>query len=504
MQQPAVGYAATHVKGRDFMAGMRWKEEREEVIELVYRIQADHGGSVPEREARKFGPWAVEAVKRARRIRWLNAKGNPPTLSVTNKGSKALDSALSSRGVLGSQWFGGCIVPVSSPYGPVIMPQSFEPYEELKRQAVERGLVTQEDVERVSRSERAEPEEPGEFRTLEEMTFPGMRGFAVAPQYDEGHPLGGGMMKAEGYEGAYQVTVTLTRRGAPDIPYVYMTDAFALEGDSHLWLQEEEVGEDRAVRRLLLVHASQNGEDTEFELIPNRQGRLGQIRTVLRADGAEDARRTAYHLLNPFLCDLSFRYDLPIEVLQTNAVELATLTLSGVKQDDFHEKLFDPEKFLGSGIDYRGELPNYEFFTRLYREGANSSSADYGFLCFFRIAEGVVKLRRKRVAEGEGRSEKEVSRPDLFFEDEVVEHEGEDAASFSPELRGKSIWEAYEALVKERVKIGHAFLNDEDPVWEHADIIADRLEGEERSATRRAQARYVARRMLKSEFWTRQ
>lgn len=81
------------------MVDMRWKEEREEIVELIYRIQADHDGSLRETEAQAFGPWAMEAIKRARKIRWLASKGAPPVLSITNKGSKALDAALASRGV---------------------------------------------------------------------------------------------------------------------------------------------------------------------------------------------------------------------------------------------------------------------------------------------------------------------------------------------------------------------------------------------------------------------
>ena len=48
-----------------------------------------------------------------------------------------------------------------------------------------------------------------------------------------------------------------------------------------------------------------------------------------------------------------------------NVVELATLTVVGMKQDDFREKEFDPKEFMRSGINYRRELPNYEFFTPL-------------------------------------------------------------------------------------------------------------------------------------------
>jgi hypothetical protein len=141
-------------------------------------------------------------------------------------------------------------------------------------------------------------------------------------------------------------------------------------------------------------------------------------------------------------------------------------------------------------------LPNYEFFTHLYREGANSSSVNYGFLCFFRIAEGVMKLRRKRITEGEG---KKVSLSDVFLDDEVIE--GEEADLFPTELRGKSIWVACKKLYEQRDKVAHAFLNREDPVSGYGDIIADRLEEEEQAATRRAQARYIARLMLESEFW---
>lgn len=50
------------------MADVRWKEEREEIIELVYRIQADHNGNLPVRETQKFGPWVKDATKRAKKI----------------------------------------------------------------------------------------------------------------------------------------------------------------------------------------------------------------------------------------------------------------------------------------------------------------------------------------------------------------------------------------------------------------------------------------------------
>ncbi len=483
------------------MVDMRWENEMEEAMELIYRIQTDHGGKLPESEAREqFGAWVAAAAERAERLSWLVAKGSPAILTVTYGGRKALDAALASRNTAPSpHWFGGSIPSVQSPTGPVLPAQSYKPYEELKQRALEQGVLTQEDVDRVARSKRREPEEPGEYRTLDEQIFPGTRVFAGSLQYEEGHPFGGGFLDPAGHEGPYQVTATLTRRGAPDVPFVYVTDAYMMEGDSHLRLVLKR-REDGAVGVPFLVYRSSEGEETQFELLANQQGRLGQIRTVLRAESMDDARKRAYRLLNPFLCDLSYRYDVPIQVLQTNVVELATLVMSGIKQDDFREKAFDPEQFLDSeGLAYE-VLPNYEFFTRLYREGANTSSVDYGFLCFYRIAEGVIELRRKRIIEGEGKLPKDVPGPSVISDDEVVE--GKEASeAFPPDMLGESLWKAFKSLEDDRVKVGHAFLHSEDPVSGHANIIAERLEGEEQAARRHAQARFLARRMLETEYF---
>lgn len=294
------------------------------------------------------------------------------------------------------------------------------------------------------------------------------------------------------------MTATLTRHGVPNIPFVYVTDAYMMEGDSHVRLPELR-RQDGTIGVLSIVHTSHEDGDTAFELVPNQQGRLGQIRTVLRAGSVDDAYRKAYRLLNPFLCDLSYRCDVPIEVLQMNVAELTTLTLSVVKDDDFRGKTFDPERFLGNGLNY-GELALYEFFTRLYREGVNSSSVDYGFLCFYRIAEGIIKLRRKRIIDQEGKLPNDVPGPSVVLDEEVVE--GDEASeAFPAEQMGESLWTAFKNLENDRAKIAHAFFHSEDPLEDHANIISDRLEGEEQAGTRRAQARYIARRLLQSEYF---
>jgi len=103
-----------------------------------------------------------------------------------------------------------------------------------------------------------------------------------------------------------------------------------MEGDSHLWLPEKK-REDGLVKVYSIVRPSHEDRDTLFELVANQKGRLGQIRTSLRGENEGDVHRKSYRLLNTFLCDLSYRYDVPLEVLQISVAELATLTLSGVR-----------------------------------------------------------------------------------------------------------------------------------------------------------------------------
>jgi hypothetical protein len=123
-------------------------------------------------------------------------------------------------------------------------------------------------------------------------------------------------------------------------------------------------------------------------------------------------------------------------------------------------------------------------------------------LCFFRIAEGIVFLRRKRVAKEQGRSWKKVPWAEAFEDDEIIEgEEAGEAFALTPELLGESLLAAYERLNADRVKVAHAFLDEEDPLEGHADIIAVRLEAEKRAGSRRAQARYMSRRLKNSLFF---
>src|SRR5215211_8819494 len=149
---------------------MRWEKEMAEAVELIYRIQTDHGGRLPESEAREqLGAWVADAARRAERLSWLVAKGSPAVLMVTYGGRKALDAAIASKNAVPPpHWFGGSIPHVQSPTGPVLPPEAYKPYQDLQERALEEGVLTQVDIDCIARSPRREdqPGEPEGFRGL--------------------------------------------------------------------------------------------------------------------------------------------------------------------------------------------------------------------------------------------------------------------------------------------------------------------------------------------------
>ncbi len=95
------------------MPELRWSEEMEEIMELLYRLVADHGGRLPESEALdQLGPWVTDVAKRAENLWWLVVTGSPPVMKVTYGGWMALDAALDAREAARPEphWFGGSIV----------------------------------------------------------------------------------------------------------------------------------------------------------------------------------------------------------------------------------------------------------------------------------------------------------------------------------------------------------------------------------------------------------
>jgi hypothetical protein len=265
---------------------------------------------------------------------WLREASSEETLEVTSGGYKALSRALASRRTI---IFGGS-VPDEGPRFRTIG-QKLENVRHLQQ-----GL-TREDYGPILDSEEYEA-----VYDPKELGFPGLRHFHTTFHWgpNQNHPLAGRTIDPRGYPGRYVVTLIAHRQGAPDNPRAVQMDQGELEGDSHLRLPEELVGKRNAEghRQLLSINEkASNGELIEYLLIPNRWGRLGKISTELEANNFEEANAKVYRTLVPMLCDLSYRYSVPLNILQFNTVERTTLTHAVEKVHDYQETLLPTDPF---------------------------------------------------------------------------------------------------------------------------------------------------------------
>jgi hypothetical protein len=446
------------------------------VIMLLYRLTlGERQGSATVDEIREFGVCAQVAMNTAIELEWVREVPPEGTIEVTSAGHEALEWTLAARRTL---VFGGS-VPDQGPGVSVLRPK-WENLWQLQQR------LTEADYERVLNAERYES-----VYDPTEIGFPGLVHYSGTLVYGEHHPLAGREIDPEGYPGEYIVTVVLRRQGAADNPKAIHLDAGLLEGDSHLYLPESMLTKTDAEGKPLMMtiqERSREGEITRFMLVPNRWGKLGKIITRLAANNATEAFDKAYGTLMPILSDLSYRYDVPLDILQVNVAERTTLTHTAQKMPDYREALLDENPFGGAAVDY-SDLPLYTTFAYLYREGLTSSSISYGFLCFYKVIEGIRKLRRQRAAKGERRQ----------YDNEKIE--GEIAQHFPAEFGGKRFGYAIEKMTPIRDRIAHAFLDKDGPDLEQFDSLEERLKLETDASSYRAQAREIVRVMMHNEYW---
>jgi len=162
-----------------------------------------------------------------------------------------------------------------------------------------------------------------------------------------------------------------------------------LIGDSHILIAKplKERSHEDAVS--ILLQASGHGKQLNFIGLPNEGGYLGKlIVDGLTALNFADAEKQAYELLAPFLSSWSLHLDIPVHVetiqvtnLQTNASSLRVRTP--------HFEMTFPGGLTPPLTE------DFCHYASLYREGMNTNSGFYRFLCFYKIIESI-PLRRGR------------------------------------------------------------------------------------------------------------
>jgi hypothetical protein len=133
-------------------------------------------------------------------------------------------------------------------------------------------------------------------------------------------------------------------------------------------------------------------------------GYLGKlIVEQVSAAGFNNAEATVYEALAPFSSAWALHLDIPVHVETIQVTNLQTHTHSLRVRTPAFEMTFAG----GISPQLTDEFCEY---ASLYREGMNSNSAFYRFLCFYKIIESL-NLRRGRINEAAKKAGQSVHRP---------------------------------------------------------------------------------------------
>lgn len=193
----------------------------------------------------------------------------------------------------------------------------------------------------------------------------------------------------QGQQGRYRVEVLLARPGYPirkEREHKFIDDVV---GTSHIKIVKPEAERglndaDRIVLQLL-------GKNYQILGIADKDGFLGKFVCELDAESNEAAEREAYGSLAPFLSAWSMNVDTPIHV-ETIQVKNLTTQVTVLRVVTPH---FEMNFGGGSQPFFLDEFCQY---ASIYREGLNTNSAFYRFLCFYKIVESLITKRSREGA----------------------------------------------------------------------------------------------------------
>lgn len=192
-----------------------------------------------------------------------------------------------------------------------------------------------------------------------------------------------------GARGRYKVQLLLGRPGYPiqeEKNYQFIDN---VTGTSHLRIakpEKDRKGDD--VEKIVLEFL---GKPYQLVGISNKDGFLGKFTCELEANDSQHAETEAYGSLAPFLSLWSMNADIPIHV-ETIQVTNLTNHVSSLRIMTPH---FEMNIAGGIHPPFREEFCQY---ASIYREGLNTNSFFYRFLCFYKIIESLIAKRGRESA----------------------------------------------------------------------------------------------------------
>lgn len=275
--------------------------------------------------------------------------------------------------------------------------------------------------------------------------------------------------------GEYEVTFTLLQPGqaAEVVKESGTTRIFEVQnekivGDSHLAIcmpQDARPASNADIRPVVKVKVNRYGSgEMEITLMPNDSGRLSKLHVDLDAESFDDAQKRAYHEASTLLSDLAFKLDIPLRIAHTHIKEVETkhVRIGFVRQFGYRGLANLSEYEQPSG-GFGMEMGNhtYQALLSVYRDGLNSESPFYQFLCFCRIIQRLKDVLRPRWEKIIAGHDKKLL--PTYRKHERISESGEEPDIGPESLRGKKFYKVYDDKLRPlRNGIGHVFLEDMD------------------------------------------
>ncbi len=205
----------------------------------------------------------------------------------------------------------------------------------------------------------------------------------VEPVYKPGSPKAQISRSPEGKPGKYSFKFALSTPGQKQFHSSVDLSNLANSGETPVVLDADK------------VELSLDGHPyvLDAHLHANAEGRLTTSTMLVDAENFADAERKAYRFLSPFLSWLSFKADVPIDVLAAEIEEDSTEVRCWIYKSQ--GQIVNLSRGPTDAISLSGVTHEVQLLQAAYREAMNATNPFYQFLCFWKVVEAC-RVYRKR------------------------------------------------------------------------------------------------------------
>ncbi|HWZ96683.1 MAG TPA: methylamine utilization protein MauJ [Candidatus Dormibacteraeota bacterium] len=176
----------------------------------------------------------------------------------------------------------------------------------------------------------------------------------------------------------YRVVLTLNRT-MPDSQSLNFESG--ISGDSYIQFAKPENERSAGDFDEMVIFYGHGSQRLEITGKANQQGRLAKLSVETSAPSFPEAEKIAFGAASPFLSALAFELDVPVRLTQMDVTQMSSHNSSMTYTCPYTE-------MVPTGNDHNN-VPYVQSLLSLYREGINSNSPNYQFLCWYKIVEGV-------------------------------------------------------------------------------------------------------------------